>query len=127
MLDVFGKNQGCGFDTGCQFKTTLNYSGLGPLAQELNFKCLVNSFHRHTHRRLCQLSYLTTYQQGLSLETLGVCEHTFSQSNSNAGIVRHMISFHCKQAIVHYFQYTDDMETYQNLSKSVLCDVAVLV
>ena len=78
MLDIFGKNQGCGFDTGCQFETTLNHSGLGPLAWELNFKCLVNSFHGHAHQHLCQLSYLTTYQQGLGLETLGVCECAFS-------------------------------------------------
>jgi hypothetical protein len=34
-----------------------------------------------------------------------------------AGTIRHMGVFHRLQAIVHYFQYTDDMETYQNLSK----------
>jgi hypothetical protein len=126
MLDVFGKNQGCGFDTGCQFETTLNNSDLGPRARELNFKCLVDGFHGHAHRRLCQLSHLTTYQQGLGLETLGVCERAFSRSNTNASVMRHMSPFHRKQAIVHYFRYTDDMETYQNLSKSILfCHVAV--
>jgi Kyakuja-Dileera-Zisupton transposase len=120
MLDVFGKNQGSGFDTSCQFKTTLATSDLGPQARELNFKCLVDGFHGHAHRRLCQLSHLTTYQRGLGLEDLGVCERAFSRSNANAGVVRHMSVFHRMQAIVHYFQYTDDMETYHNLSKPVL-------
>ena len=32
LLDVFGENQGGGFDTGCQFETTLNNSTLGPKA-----------------------------------------------------------------------------------------------
>jgi hypothetical protein len=119
MLDIFGKNQGCGFDTGCQFKTTLDNSDLGPKARELNFKCLVDSFHGHAHRRLCQLSHLTTYQRGLGLEDLGVCERAFSRSNPNGGVTRHMSVFHRKQAIVQYFQYTDNMDTYHNLSKSI--------
>jgi len=117
MLTVFGKNQGGGFDTGCQFKTTLNNSTLGPQARQLNYKSLVDAFHGHAHRRLCQLSHLATYQKGLGLEDLGMCERAYSKSNSMAPITRHMSVFHRQQAIVHYFQYTDDMETYQNLSK----------
>lgn len=116
MLNVFGKNQGGGFDIGCQFETTLYNSALGPLARELNYKSLVDGFHGHAHRRLCQLSHLTAYQKGLGVETLGACERAFSLSNANGGNVRHMSVFHRKQAIVHYFQYTDDMETYHNLS-----------
>ena len=119
MIDVFDKNQGSGFDTGCQFNMTLNNSDLGPQARESNFKCLVDSFHGHAHRQLCQLSHLTTYQKGLGLANLGVCEWAFSRSNANAGVVRHMSVFHRMQAIVHYFRYTDDMETYQNLSRSL--------
>jgi len=125
MLNVFGENQGGGFDTGCQFKTTLNNSELGLQARESNFKCLVDGFHGHAHRRLCQLSHLTTYQKGLSLESLGVCERAFSRSNANGGVVRHMSVFHRMQAIVHYFLYMDDMETYYNLSKSIVHSVFV--
>jgi Kyakuja-Dileera-Zisupton transposase len=116
MLSVFGKNQGSGYDTGCQFETTLNNSDLGPLARDLNFKVLVDSFHGHAHRRLCQLSHLALYQKGLGLEDLGVCERAFSRSNPMGGVVRHMSRFHRQQAIVNYFLYTDDMETYPNLS-----------
>jgi hypothetical protein len=29
MLNVFGRDQGGGFDTGCQFETIINNSGLG--------------------------------------------------------------------------------------------------
>jgi Kyakuja-Dileera-Zisupton transposase len=117
MLSVFGKDQGSGYDTGCQFKTTLSGSALGPLARQLNLSILVDSFHGHAHRRLCQLSHLATYQHGLGLEDLGVCERAFSRSDAMGGVVRHMSSFHRKQAIVNYFEYTDDMETYLNLSK----------
>jgi hypothetical protein len=125
MLNVFGKNQGSGFDTGCQFETTLKNSDLGPLARDLNFKTLVDGFHGHAHRRLCQLSHLTTYQKGLGLENLGVCERAFSRSNSMGGVVRHMSVFHRQQAIVNYFSYTDDMETYSNLSKLMPCSISV--
>jgi len=117
MLNTFGKNQGGGYDTGCQFETTVKQSGLGAKAHELNYKSLVDAFHGHAHRRLCQLSHLTTYQQGLGLNDLGVCEHAFSQSNSMAGVIRHMSPFHRKQTVLRYFQYTDDMETYQNLCR----------
>lgn len=117
MLDVFGMDQGGGFDTGCQFETILNNSDLGPRARELKYKSLVDGFHGHAHRRLCQLSHLATYQKGLGIEDLGVCERAFSRSNPMGGIVRHMSIFHRMQAILQYFQYTDNMETYQNLSK----------
>lgn len=117
MLTVFGQDQGGGFDTGCQFATTVNNSSLGPIARSSNYKSLIDGFHGHAHRCLCQLAFLATYQKGLGLETLGVCERAFSRSNSMGGIVRHMSVFHRLQAIVHYFQYTDDLETYQNLCK----------
>jgi hypothetical protein len=119
MLNVFGKNQDGGFDTGCQFETTLNNSSLGPQARDLKYTLLIDGFHGHAHRQLCQLRHLATYQTGLSLKDLGVCERVFSRSNPMGGIVQHMSVFHRMQAILHYFQYTDNMETYQNLSKSL--------
>jgi hypothetical protein len=87
MLNVFGKNQGCGYNTECQFKTTLGNSALGPLAWQLNFKTLIDGFHGHAHRRLCQLSHRATYQEGLGLEDLGVCKRAFSQSDAMGGVV----------------------------------------
>jgi hypothetical protein len=44
---------GGGFDIGCQFKTTLAKSPLGPCAHELNYTSLVSSFYGHAHWRLC--------------------------------------------------------------------------
>ncbi|KAI6113194.1 hypothetical protein EV401DRAFT_2058779 [Pisolithus croceorrhizus] len=36
----------------------------------------------HAHHHLCQLSHLTLYVEGLGLEDLETCEHTFSKSNA---------------------------------------------
>lgn len=115
-MDNFDKNLGGGFDTGCQFETTIRKSELGPRAKECNYKSLVDAFHGHAHRRLCQLSHLATYTTGLGIEDLGVCERAFSKSNALAGVTRHMSVFHRQQAIVQYFTNNDDLETYQNLS-----------
>ncbi|KAG1789326.1 hypothetical protein EV424DRAFT_1476376 [Suillus variegatus] len=97
LLDVFGKQLGSGYDIGCQFKTTLNNSSLGPLAHSLQHTCLVGAFHGHAHRRLCQLFSLTTYIKGLGLEDLETV-------------------FHRQQAIDCYFEHNDDFEVYANLS-----------
>ncbi|KAF8515264.1 hypothetical protein BU17DRAFT_76911 [Hysterangium stoloniferum] len=90
LLQVFGKDLGCGFDIGCRFKTTLARSPLGPQAKELNYTSLVGGFHGHAHRRLCQLVHLATYTKGFRLEDL-------------------------EGSIKTYFKYNDDMEVYQNL------------
>lgn len=120
MIKTFGPNQGGGYDTGCQFGTTLANSPLGARAKKENYTQLIDAFHSHAHRRLCQLRHLATYQKGLGLEDLGVCERAFSRSNALGGVVRHMSVFHRIQAINNYFIYTDDLETYQNLSKHPL-------
>lgn len=117
MLNNFGKDQGAGFDTGCQFKTTVKKSELGNQARELNFTSLVDAFHGHAHRRLCQLSHLTTYVKGVGIEDLGGCERNFSKSNPLAASTRYMSAFHRKQAIVEHFKNMDDLENYQNTSK----------
>ena len=116
MLNTFGKDLGGGFDIGCRFGTTLANSPLGPLASELNHTSLVGSVHGHAHRCLCQLSHLATYRQGMGLEDLEGCEHTFSKSNSLAPTLRYASAFHQKQAIAMYFEHNDNMEVFQNLS-----------
>ncbi|KAI6120246.1 hypothetical protein EDD16DRAFT_1692367 [Pisolithus croceorrhizus] len=50
----------------------------------LNNTCLVGAFHGHAHHRLCQLSHLTLYVEGLGLKDLETCKHTFSKSNALA-------------------------------------------
>ncbi|KAG1797356.1 uncharacterized protein HD556DRAFT_1267601 [Suillus plorans] len=116
LLEVFGSNLGGGYDIGCQFRTTLDNSSIGPLARSLHHTCLVGAFHGHAHRRLCQLFSLTTYIKGLGLEDLEVCERTFSKSNSLASALRYASIFHRQQAIDTYFEHNDDFEVYANLS-----------
>ena len=120
LLDVFGDKLGGGYDIGCQFKTTLDNSSLGPLARTLHHTCLVGAFHGHAHRRLCQLFSLTTYIKGLGLEDLETCEWTFSKSNSLASALCYASVFHRQQAIDAYFKHNDDFEVYANLCKSHL-------
>ncbi|KAI6020369.1 hypothetical protein BKA83DRAFT_4464675 [Pisolithus microcarpus] len=117
LLEVFGKDLGGGYDIGCQFKTMLDQSPLGPLACSLNHTCLVGTFHGHAHRHLCQLDHLTMYTKGLGLEDLETCERTFSKSNALVSTVQYASAFHRKQAISGYFKHNDDYEVYANLSK----------
>ncbi|KAG1888972.1 uncharacterized protein F5891DRAFT_1216814 [Suillus fuscotomentosus] len=116
LMDVFGKQLGGGYNIGCQFKTTLDNSSIGPLARSLQHTCLVGAFHGHAHRRLCQLFSLTTYIKGLGLEDLETCERTFSKSNSLASALRYASVFHRQQAIDAYFEHNDNFEVYANLS-----------
>jgi hypothetical protein len=116
MIDVFGADLGEGYDIGCRFKTTINQSSLGLKARAANHTCLVGAFHGHAHNRLCQLTYLATYVEGLGLEDLEGCERFFSQSNALASSTRYSSVFHRRQAIVEYSKHKDTFETYQNLS-----------
>jgi hypothetical protein len=117
LLEVFGAGIGGGYDIGCKFRTTLNRSELGPRARDLNYKALVGSFHGHAHNRLCQLSYLATYVKGMGLEDLEGCERFFSKSNALASSLRYASIFHRQQKIIEFMKHTDNLETYQNLSK----------
>lgn len=115
LLNVFGTNLGGGYDIGCQFKTTLDKSSLGPLTCSKHHTCLVGAFHGHAHRRLCQLFSLTTYTKGLGLEDLEMCEWTFSKSNSLASALCYTSIFHRQQAIDSFFEHNNDLEVYANL------------
>ncbi|KXN92083.1 hypothetical protein AN958_09786 [Leucoagaricus sp. SymC.cos] len=117
LLDAFGSGIGGGYDIGCRFKTTLAKSDLGNRAQELNYTALVNLFHGHAHNRLCQLSYLGTYVDGMGLEDLEGCECFFSKSNALAATTRHANIFHRQQSIVEFLKHMNSMETSQNLSQ----------
>lgn len=118
MLKTFGVGLGGGYDISCKFMSTFDHSVLGPLARELNHKCLVGAFHGYAHRRLCQVYHLSIYVEGFGNEDLEGCERAFSKSNALAARVRYASVFHRKQAIVAYFEHNNDFEVYQNLSKS---------
>ncbi|KAF8152715.1 hypothetical protein K438DRAFT_1778454 [Mycena galopus ATCC 62051] len=121
FLDAFGLKIGNGYDIGCHFGTTLNNSELGDKARRNKFRSLVGSFHGHAHNRLCQLSFLATYVDGMGLEDLEGCERYFSRSNGLAKSVRYASKFHRRQDITTFMKQMDDLETYANLSK-FLCD-----
>ncbi|KAF6742544.1 hypothetical protein DFP72DRAFT_830402 [Ephemerocybe angulata] len=117
LIEAFGDDIGCGYDIGCRFSTTLRQSVLGPQAKKANFRSLVGSFHGHAHNRLCQLSNLAAYVEGLGIEDLEGCERFFSKSNALARSLRYASPFHRNQKIIQYIQHTDEFETSQNLSK----------
>ncbi|KAJ7833444.1 hypothetical protein B0H14DRAFT_2364292 [Mycena olivaceomarginata] len=121
LLDTFGLKLGGGYDIGCHFESTLKNSELGDKARTNRFKSLVGSFHGHAHNRLCQLSFLATYVEGLGLEDLEGCERYFSRSNALAKSVRYASKFHRRQEITTFMKQIDDLEVYANLSK-FLCD-----
>ncbi|KAJ6456535.1 hypothetical protein C8R45DRAFT_943719 [Mycena sanguinolenta] len=121
LLDSFGLKIGDGYDIGCHFETTIKNSDLGDKARNNHFRSLVGSFHGHAHNRLCQLSFLATYVEGMGLEDLEGCERFFSRSNGLARSVRYASKFHRRQEITTFMRQIDDFETYANLSK-FLCD-----
>jgi hypothetical protein len=96
---------------------TLARSELSPCAQELNYKALVGSFHRHAHNHLCQLSFLATYVKGMGLEDLEGCKQFFSKSNALTSSLRYVSVFHWQQRMVEFMKHMDTFETYRNLSK----------
>ncbi len=116
LLENFGKQLGVGYDIGCRFRTTIDNSPLGPRAKELQYQSLVGAFHGHAHNRLCQLSNLTTYVDGLGLEDLEGCERYFAKSNSLASSTRYSSAFHRHQRISEYMRAVDTFDTYAGLS-----------
>ncbi|KAF7785028.1 hypothetical protein Agabi119p4_1193 [Agaricus bisporus var. burnettii] len=117
LLAAFGAGLGVGYDIGCRFGATLARSGLGDQVREMRLKTLVGAFHGHAHNRLCQLSNLATYVEGLGLEDLEGCERFFSKSNALASSVRYASVFHRRQHVEEYIKHLDVTETSQNLSE----------
>jgi len=120
LLDAFRTDIGGGYNIGCQFGTTLDWSELGPLACEKNYKALVGSFHGHAHNRLCQTSFLATYVMEMGLEDLEDCECFFSKSNALASSVCYASTFHQKQKIVEFMKHMDRFEMSQNISEFLM-------
>jgi hypothetical protein len=119
-MENFGDRLGVGYDIGCRFKTTISKSPLGSRAEELQYTSLVGAFHGHAHNRLCQLSNLATYVDGLGLEDLEGCERFFSKSNALASSTRYASIFHRRQRISEYMRATDIYDTYANLGMYII-------
>lgn len=117
LMEAFGPNLGVGYDIGCRFSKTVSESMIGQRAKEQNLTSLVGSFHGHAHNRLCQLSNLATYVDGIGLEDLEGCERFFSKSNALAASLRYASIFHRQQKITEYMKHIDKHDTSQKLSK----------
>ncbi|KAJ7864211.1 hypothetical protein B0H14DRAFT_2574435 [Mycena olivaceomarginata] len=99
-----------GVDIGCKMgKMVKAHPRLSQLAFDNQFRCLVGSFHGLGHGRLCQVSNLATYVEGMGLEDCEGCESWFSKSNALASTTRH-------QAIATYIQHADTCDAYQGLT-----------
>ncbi|KAJ3558766.1 hypothetical protein NP233_g11436 [Leucocoprinus birnbaumii] len=120
LLEAFGSDIGAGYDIGCRFSTTVARSNLATKARELNYTSLVGSFHGHAHNRLCQLSNLATYVEGIGLEDLEGCERFFSKSNAMASSTRYASRFHRQQKIAEFLRHMDAFEVSQTLSSTFL-------
>ncbi|KAJ7838114.1 hypothetical protein B0H14DRAFT_3459726 [Mycena olivaceomarginata] len=104
LLDTFRMNLSAGYDVGCHFGVTTQNS----------------SFHGHAHNRLCQLSFLTMYIEGMGLKDLEGCERYFSQSNRLVKSCRYASRFHHQQEIMTYTKHFDSFKTYANILASDL-------
>ncbi|KAJ7869704.1 hypothetical protein B0H14DRAFT_2571643 [Mycena olivaceomarginata] len=106
-----------GVDIGCKTgKMVKAHPRLSQLAFDNKFRCLVGSFHGLGHGRLCQVSNLATYVEGMGLEDCEGCESWFSKSNALASTTRYSTVFHRHQAIATYIQHADTCDAYQGLS-----------
>ncbi|KXN91216.1 hypothetical protein AN958_02172 [Leucoagaricus sp. SymC.cos] len=70
LLNIFGKDIGCGYDIRCKFGTTIQCTAPAEKATKENFQTVVGLFHGYVHKCLCQLKFLPTYITGIGLEDL---------------------------------------------------------
>ena len=95
LLEVYGDDQGLGFNIRYSYKETVAASNLlGWKAEQQRLQIIVNAFHGWAHNRLCQLKYPPLYRKGLGLEDLETLERVFSSSNTIARTIRHATRFH---------------------------------
>ncbi|KAF8218839.1 hypothetical protein L208DRAFT_1023550, partial [Tricholoma matsutake] len=116
ILNVFGANQGVGYDISCSQQITITASSLSEKACILLSQLVVDAFHGHAHNRLCQLCNHPLFWKGFGLEDLAMCERIFAGTNPATCLVRHASYFH-------WLQFLDlqmdqwDRDKYLELSK----------
>ncbi|KAF8144514.1 hypothetical protein K438DRAFT_1910939 [Mycena galopus ATCC 62051] len=116
LIRVLGE-VGMGHDIGCKTAVMVKtHPRLSQLASDNKFRSLVGSFHGHGHNRLCQVSNLATYVEGMGLEDCEGCESFFSKSNALASTTWYSTVFHRQQLIVTYLKHADDCDVYQGLT-----------
>ncbi|KAF8128818.1 hypothetical protein K438DRAFT_2000099 [Mycena galopus ATCC 62051] len=116
LIRVLGEVR-MGHDIGCKTAVIVKaHPRLSQLASDNRFRSLIGSFHGHGHNRLCQVSNLATYVEGMGLEDCEGCESFFSKSNALAPTTRYSTAFHRQQLIMTYLKHADDCDAYQGLT-----------
>jgi hypothetical protein len=123
ILNVFGYNQGLGYDINCVFEVTLHHSSLKDEAVEKRLQCVVDAFHCSAHKRACQLKFHPLYRSGFGLKDLSTCERLFSSLNGTARNIRHSSAFRWMQSIdLHVQQVNEDRYVSLGMLMSVCFD-----
>jgi len=94
ILEVFGEDQGLGYDINCVLDVTLRNSSLRDEVDKKRLQCVLDAFHCWAHKRSCQVKYHPLYQSGFRLEDLSTCERFFSSLNGTVQNICHSSSFH---------------------------------
>jgi hypothetical protein len=128
ILQVFGEDQGLGYDINCVLDVTLRNSSLKDEVDKKRLQCVVDAFHCWAHKRSCQLKYHPLYRSGFGLEDLSTCERLFSSLNGTARNIRHSSSFHWMQSIdLHVQQVNEDRYASLGISIPTSCAVPLML
>ncbi|KDN41112.1 hypothetical protein RSAG8_07666, partial [Rhizoctonia solani AG-8 WAC10335] len=115
LMSVYGPDIMMGYDIGCTFKGTAEWSPLlGQRVKEMGFDMCLGSFHGPAHNRLCQLRNHPHNHEGNGLSPLENAEQIFSSSNRIASLVRLASKYHRQQRIHMHFDAWDE-DQHQNL------------
>ena len=113
----FGRiDQAVGYDISCIHKVTVTASSISKKAQYLCLQAAVDTFHGHTHNRLCQFLNHLLFLKGFGLEDLATCERIFAGINPATDLIQHALHFY-------WLQFLDlqmdqwDKDKYLELSK----------
>ena len=93
ILNMFGYDQGLGYDINYVFEVTVHHSSLKNKAVEKCLQCVIDAFHCWAHKRACQLKYHPLYQPAFGLKDLLTCERLFSSLNGTARNIQHSSAF----------------------------------
>ncbi|KAE9386063.1 hypothetical protein BT96DRAFT_1087389 [Gymnopus androsaceus JB14] len=104
------------YNVHCKLSKTVKRSPLKNLAEWCNYLPVIGTMHGYAHKQECQLLFLMLYIVGTGIEDGEACEHYFNVTNALAGITCHQSIFHCRQAIVEFIYYHDNLETYAKSS-----------
>ncbi|EIW80797.1 hypothetical protein CONPUDRAFT_30723, partial [Coniophora puteana RWD-64-598 SS2] len=117
-LDILGDRLLIAYDVGCNLGTTISHSSLAPRFRKSLSRMCVDAFHGYTHNYGCQDKNHPSILQGAGLETFGVLERIFSQSNNLAPVVRYASAFNRRLYINMFFIQWDE-DRYLNLGSSL--------